>query len=880
MVLSAGTRFGAYEITGELGVGGMGEVYRATDTNLKRDVAIKVLPESFAEDEDRLARFQREAEVLASLNHPNIAQIYGLEKADGQTVIVMELVEGPTLADRIAEGAMPVDEALSVARQVADALEAAHGRQIVHRDLKPANIKLRSDGTVKVLDFGIATAPESAVATSGGRSPTLLTPALTAAGVLLGTAAYMSPEQAKGRPVDQRADIWAFGCVLYEMLTGQPAFAGEDVTTTLARVLEREANLDSIPGGIEPAVEHTLELCLEKDPARRIADIRDVRLALAGRFEYIAQAGAHQAGAARSASRRSALVGVVALALGAVAAGFAVWTLRPAANEAVVRSSITLPLDERLTASGLALSPDGRTLAFGRQVGGGQGQICLRDLNVWLIRCLPRTDGGSNPFFSPDGSRVGYTAAGELWSVSSDGALPIRLAETSGLGATWGRDDVVIFNPGYNQGLWRIAAPGESATQVSTPDSAKGELGHFWPQLLADGNTVLFTAFNPNLTEAQVAALRLDTGEIVPLVADAVYGRYVSSGHLLFLRSNTLMAVPFDVARLKTHGTPTPVMDDVILTPQEGATSLAISDTGTLAYVRESVANPERGLVWVDLQGNREALPGLRGQLDAPRLSPDGTRVALTLVQQANPDIYVYELDGGRGLRFTSKEGTQAAPIWTPDGSRIAFYSDEPPFDLFWQPADRTGTAEALRTSSYDKNPDSFSPDGSVLVFTENRPTETGADLWLLPLDGDREPVPFLQTEFNERNGQVSPDGRLIAYQSDETGRFEIYVRSFPGPAGERLVSTEGGTDPRWSRDGRTLFYRSEAGMMALAIGPGSPLVISQPKRLFGLESLGTYDVAADGRFLFVDLPSDIAPRQINIIQNWFEELNRLVPTE
>jgi Tol biopolymer transport system component len=892
MPLHTGAKLGPYEILGAIGAGGMGEVYRATDTNLARQVAIKVLPEAVASDPERLARFDREAKTLAALNHPSIAQIYGLERADGQTALVMELVEGPTVADRIAhlraqgasagQAGMPVDEALPIAKQIAEALEAAHERGIIHRDLKPANVKVRPDGTVKVLDFGLAKALDaeraSAAAGSASMSPTITTPAMTAAGMILGTAAYMSPEQARGKPVDKSTDIWAFGCVLYEMLAGQRAFAGEEVSDVLASVLRSEPDASILPRTVSTAVRHVLDRCLAKDRKQRFRDIGDVLLALGDAMDR-SSPDEPPAGPAGVRRARLAWAAIAVLALAVVVLGVSLLRrARVVAPGVPIRSSITLAAGQRLIEGTLEFSPDGATLAFVAQ-GEGPGQICLRALDNWEVHCLERTVGARNPFFSPDGRQVAYFSDNGLWAISSAGGSPIRLASPGGVGGSWARDGSIVFNQSYNQGLVRIAAPGEAATVLTMPDTAKGELGHFWPQVLPDDNTVIFTIFSPRQSQSHVAALRLDTGEVTPLVADAVRGQYLSSGHLVFIRSNNLMAVRFDPARLQTIGAPVPVLEDVNQNPGDATSLLAFADTGTLAYVPDSVLNPQRNLAWVDPQGAETPVPDIRGSFHSVALSPDETRVAVT-EWGANPDIYVFDLESGRGTRLTFGEASEDDPVWAPDGRSIAYLSDRPPYDLFRQTVDRSGSEELLLASAYDKTPDSFSPDGSTLVFHESRPDASGQNLWLLPLTGTREPRPFLQTPFNEANGVVSPGGTLMAHVSNETGQAQVVVDTFPERTRALPVSIDGGREPHWARDGRTLFYRSgRASFQAVDVSPGPPVRLGRPRTLFEKPALA-YDVAADGRFLIVSDPDAAQARRIDIVQNWIEDLKRLVPTD
>ncbi len=589
MTLSPGTRFGPYEVADEIGAGGMGVVYRATETNLKREVAIKVLPESLATDTERLARFQREAEMLASLNHPNIAQIHGLEKADGTTALVMELVEGPTLEDRIKQGALPADEALAIAMQIAGGLEGAHSQGIVHRDLKPANIKLRPDGTVKVLDFGIAKALEPDTLTSVPQSPMLTTPA-TMAGVILGTAAYMSPEQARGKPVDQRADIWAFGCVLYEMLTGQPTFGGEDVTVTLARVLERETDFDALPATISPAVRHTIELCLQKDLKKRVADIRDVRLALEGAFQAEARLPSHSEAGRRSVQRWG-LASSAAL-LSAVVVGSLVWFLAPSSPGGVLPTSfiVRTPSDVPLNRSSpLALSPDGRELIY--TVGlGAERRLFHQSLSGFEPREIVGGQRTSGLFFSPNGDAIGFYSPSDdqLQRLDIAGGSPTRLIDSEGFyGASWGEDGTIVFTPEWGLPL-RIVRPGESAAANLTQiDEGAQERSHLWPQILPGNRSVLFTIWSgaPSWDEAQLAVADMETGKHTVVLRGGASGRYASSGHLVFWRGNSLMAATFDPNTLTVTGEPIRVVRDVRFDLGPGRADFAISRGGTLAYV-------------------------------------------------------------------------------------------------------------------------------------------------------------------------------------------------------------------------------------------------------------------------------------------------------
>jgi Tol biopolymer transport system component len=879
MALAAGTRLGAYEITGSLGAGGMGEVYRATDTSLKREVAIKILPPAFAGDADRVARFQREAEALAALNHPNIAQIYGLERSGETTALAMELVEGPTLADRIAEGPIPVDESLGIARQIADALEAAHAHQIVHRDLKPANIKLRPDGTVKVLDFGIATAPESPVATSGRRSPALLTPALTEAGVLLGTAAYMSPEQARGRAVDQRADIWAFGCVLYEMLTGQPAFGGEDVTTTLARVLEREAKMAELPATLPVAVRQTLELCLEKDPGKRIADIRDVRLALSGRFETpapSAQSGTAPARRARLAWTVAAIAVLVAAALAVPAVRALRGSSTPGANGAGARVELNIPPGVELyTSSGriAGVSPDGSRVAY-IGVEGAVRRVYVRRLDDFATVRLRGTDTVSDCCaFSPDSRSLVFTAAnGAVSKVSLADGLVTPVASGADFGGlAWTSADAIVFSRG--QALWRVAASGGEPTQI-TVDAPGGVARRLaWPTVLP-GGAILFASSEADRDNTQIESVQPATGERHTVVERGTFARYAPNGYLLFYRDGELLAAPFDATTQRVTGPSVRVLEN-LPAGTAGIPLFDVSAAGTLVYAPVTAA---ARLEWVSRQGVEQSVIDTPRTYQNPRLDPKGRWV---LVQAG--DLWLHDLTRATFTRVAADDLARAAfPVLTPDGGRVVYKTNG---GLSWLTLDGSGRGEAIAGTTFNDYPGSIASDGKSLLFVRLSP-DTSGDIYQASLEGDADPRSFLQTPAYEGSARLSPDGRWLAYSSNDSGRMEVYLRPFPAPDQRWQVSPQGGTQPVWNPNGRELFYRDGDKMMAVKVNVSADAApaLSEPELLFerpysygaGI-TIPNYDVSADGqRFLMVK--EDAGVRHLNLILNWTDELEHRVP--
>jgi len=897
MTLEAGTKIGVFEITEQIGAGGMGEVWRARDTNLKRDVAIKALPQSFAADADRLARFQREAEMLASLNHPNIATIHGLEKSDDQTLIVMELVDGPTLADRIAEGPIPPDEALGIARQIADALEAAHGRQIVHRDLKPANIKLREDGTVKVLDFGISK-PLDPSAISGGAA-IAQTPAVTETGVILGTAAYMSPEQARGKFVDERTDIWAFGCLLFEMLTGQPAFGGEDMMAILARVIDRDTDLSSMPGTISPAVRQTIRLCLEKDPRKRIADIRDVRLSLAGDFEPEYARAANDAGDAGGNRWRLALPFGVATA---VVAGLAVFLMmrgnsatedlpQPAAE--VVRFSVTvgdagdsgdalyLGGEEdarwgRPSSTSLALSNDGRRLVYAAWTGSAQNpesRLYIRSWDQERATPIAGTEGASNPFFSPDDAWIGFFAGGALRRVSTTGGnletivVDAQLERTGASGATWSDDGTIVY--GGRDGLYRVAASGGEAELVAEPSREFSRLAQ--PYFLPGNDALLFhgVAANNDPEQAKIRLLDLATGAQTTVLGNAMDARYsAEAGRLFFSRQGALMAVAFDPVRLELEGQPVVVLQDVVQAVgmpntgwETGAAQVALSQSGHLAYARGGVY-PDRPGVISRISADNTLTPLVTDPSNYARVraSPDGNRLVFEIRSGRSSSLHVHDLGRGITRRLGTGRFVSVNPAWSPDGTSVAFTADgeDGIENIYRMAADGSGDPERLAPSDRAQRMASWSVDGVIAYLQE---TDAGDyDIWVLPLGGD--PVSFIGSDADETYASFSPDGRWLVYVSDESGNQEVYVRPYPGPGPATLISGNGGIGPAWSSDGAQLYYleedvnRTRATMMVVDVVPGNPFQAGRP-RVFLEPWLGTthtpirgYDVADDGQFI------------------------------
>jgi serine/threonine-protein kinase len=888
--LTPGTRLGPYEVTAQIGVGGMGEVYRATDTNLARQVAIKVLPEAVASDTERLARFDREAKTLASLNHPNIAQIYGLEKTDSIRAIVMELVEGPTLADRIAQGPILVDEALSIAKQIADALEAAHEQGVIHRDLKPANIKSTAAGVVKVLDFGLAKAVVGETTSADlSQSPTLTVNG-TRDGVILGTAAYMSPEQARGKPVDKRSDVWAFGCVLYEMLTGRAAFSGETISDTIAAILGREPKWSALK--TSASLRRVLQRCLEKDPRRRLHDIADVRIEIEDVMSGAAGTPAERTAVdARQQPVRLlwSIAGVVAL----IAVGALTWSLQntglaktapPRVSRMTIASSGTTALgiaDDR----SLAITPDGTRVVY------------VGINNQLLVRPLDRLDAtaiytGAAPlnwvFVSPDDRWVGFAEGRALRKVAITGGPAETIAQTDlTIGAAWAPDNTIIFATSVSAaGLQRVSANGGNVDTLTQPAQARGEVNYRWPEMLPGGRAVLFTitAATGGRAADQVAILDLATRAVRVLVRGGSHAHYVPSGHLVYTAEGTLRAVPFDLARLEA-GTMAVTVLPRLVTTQQGAGDFDVAADGTLAYADApgAASSAARTLVWVDRQGGEEPLGTTPRPYFQPRVSPDGTRVAVAIEDQEY-DIWVWDLTRRTLDRLTFDLAREFAPVWT-DPRHLVYFSGREGGGLFWQAVDSPGGAEGLSAGA--SPPSGVTPDGGQVLFN----TVGNRDVMMVALDGTQRVRPLLESPRVERNGVVSPNGRWLAYEElDPEGQFEVYVRPFPNvSAGQWKISTAGGTRPVWARSGQELFYVAPGGaLMGVRADPrgdrwssSSPAkVIEGPYMTRSLRDKPTYDVSTDGkRFMMVKQPADQAAPQIVVVQNWLEELKQRVPT-
>jgi serine/threonine protein kinase/Tol biopolymer transport system component len=889
MTIAAGTRLGSYEVSSQIGAGGMGEVYQAHDTKLGRDVAIKVLPEAFAHDPERLSRFQREAKMLASLNHPNIATIFGLEQSNGTSYLVMELVSGETLQERVKSGPLGIEEALKIAVQIAEALEAAHEKSIIHRDLKPANVKVTPEGKVKVLDFGLAKAFAGDATTEDiGNSPTL-SMAATMQGVILGTAAYMSPEQARAKACDKRTDIWAFGCVLYELLTGKQAFYGETTTEILAAVLRGEPDWQALPASTPGKIRDLLRRCLQKEMNKRSRDAGDARIEIEEALAAPTTLGATSAFPGTK-DWRQFLPWASGLVL-SVVVGVAIWNLKPSPSpQPVSRYVITLPPGQQLAGlengPAVTLSPDGTHLAYVARQGGTE-QLYLRALDSLEAKPIPNTEGATQPFFSPDGQWVGFFAGGKLNKVSVSGGAALTLANAATpRGASWSSQGTIAFSPTSGSALQQVPDAGGVPQPLTRFE--KGDISHRFPEFLPGGKAVLF-AGGPtgiNSINSQVAVQLLVTGERRNLI-QGTGPHYAPSGHLVYAQGGSLMAIPFDSKRLTATGAAVPVVEGVLQSLSSGAAQYSFSATGSLVYVSGDLQSAAQSkLVWVSRNGAEQPAAAPAHVYMAPRLSPDGRRVGLSILDR-EAQVWLYDLSRETLTRLTFEGNANLNPVWTPDGKQIAFESNkEGPLNLFWQLADGSGGLERLTTNEYIHAPLSWSPDGQLLAFIEVNLT-TGLDIWVLRLS-DRKAQPFLRTPFNEGAPRFSPDGHWLAYISDESGRYEIYVQPYPGPGGKWQISTDGGMDPVWNPNGKELFYRSGDKMMAVDIVTQPSFAAGKPRVLFEGQyepapfPIANYDVSPDGQRFLMLKPSgsaEAAPTQINIVLNWFEELKQKVPT-
>jgi len=902
MPLSSGAKLGPYEIVAPLGAGGMGEVYRARDTRLDRTVAIKILPQHLADTPESRQRFEREARAISSLNHPRICTLHDVGRQDGVDFLVMEYLQGESLAERLENGPLPLKKALEIGMEVCEALEAAHRAGIVHRDLKPGSIML-THGGVKLMDFGLAKArvadwdaapsnapPLTAAPTASGAVPGS---PLTREGTWVGTLQYMSPEQIEGQEADARSDLFALGVVLYEMVTGKRPFEGKSRDSMASAILEKDPEpISAVQPLTSPAFERVVSTCLAKNPDERFQSAHDVRLALTWIAEGGSPVAMARAAAAKGASadwRRQLMWSVLSLLLAAIA-GLVSWNLKPApAPQPVSRTVITLPPGQRLAnmdQPAVALSPDGSRLTY-VAIQGAVQQLYLRAMASLEATPVSGSEGATTPFFSPDSQSLGFFAGGKMKRVSVGGGTAQSLADAkSPRGASWGSQGMIVFCPTGFGAIDQVSEAGGTPQPVTHFE--KGEMINAWPDLLSGSKAMVFASSENagNWTNAHIVVQSMETGVRRVLAQVGTQPRYVASGHLIFAQSGTLMAVPFDAQRLEVTGAAAPVVEGILQSPATGDAQYSISDTGSLVYVTGNVRAAQRQLVWVDRKGVEQPTGAPVRSYRFPRVSPNGRQVATTIDDQES-QVWLYDLHRATLARLTFEGNTNITPAWTPDGKRISFQSNKTgPANIYWQPADGSGGMERLTTQDVTQVPSSWTPDGKFLAYIEPSPM-TGYDIWVLRLS-DRKAQPFLQTQFNETSPRFSPDGHWLAYVSDESGHYEVYVQPFPGPGGKWEISTEGGTEAVWNPNGRELFYRNGDKLMAVDIVTQPGFSAGKPKVLFEGHYLPTpltfpnYDVSQDGqRFLMLkSVEGGVdAPTQINVVLNWFEELKRRVPS-
>jgi len=890
----SGRQIGAYRVDSLLGAGGMGEVYRARDTKLGREVAIKVLPATVTTDGERLSRFEREARVLATLNHPNIGAIYGFEDAGGVPALVLELVEGPTLAEKLAQypAGLPLSEALALARQIAEALDAAHEKGIVHRDLKPANIKITPDGVVKVLDFGLAKLVQASSAgldASGSSQAPTITVDGTRDGLILGTAAYMSPEQARGLPVDKRSDIWSFGAVLYEMLTGKTAFSGGTVSDLIAGILERAPDWAAVPAVTPSGVRRVLQRCLEKDVKRRLRDIAEAQIEIE---DAIGARSTPEPVRGSTTNLRLAatwvLIGTIAIA----AAAAATWFLRPGSTVTPappVRLALSMGAGNQLALEGvaqdvLAISPDGKAVAY---------VVARANAFALYMRLLSSHDaklvaeGRSSifhPFFSPDSKWLAFSFNGKLRKISIGGGQPVSITDAANFrGGSWSEDGSILFAPVSRAGLMRVPSEGGTPEVVTTIDAGRGETSHRLPWILPGGKAFLYVV-ERTAAKSEDSIWVAAPGSAPPrlLIEGATLPQYVSTGHLLYVQGHTLMAVSFDPVQLQLTGAPVPVVD--------GVGRFAASQTGSLIYGPDADATSLRTLVWVDRRGQETPLAIAPGAYSAPRLSPDGRSILLAEQdpQQQRSVLTIYEIarDVLRPLTVEDNR-TRGWAIWSADGLRITYSSilsgSSTSYDIFSRPADGTGVEEALVQRPLSQRPYSWSSDGR-LAFTEE--DATGVSTWILSTK-DGSVHRFSRMSSHEGTPAFSPDGRWVAYGSPDSGQFKVFVRPASGQPGQWQISNDEGVSPIWSPTGREMFFRSREKIFAVDVAFEPTFTVGKPHVLFEGPYLSEgglldYDVTRDGqRFLMVKpVPKPNHEAEVTVVQNWFDELRRLAPSK